>query len=95
MPKKRKSRGRSKGDKGKSARVQCDLCGAWIPRDKAIKVTKPVSLLEPQLAKDLMKQGAQIYRRVVTKNYCVKCAISKRVVKVRAKDERRQAESLS
>ncbi len=54
-----------------------------------------MSLLEPQLAKDLMKQGAQIYRRVVTKNYCVKCAISKRVVKVRAKDERRHAESLS
>jgi small subunit ribosomal protein S26e len=95
LPKKRKSRGRSKGDKGKSSRVQCDLCGAWIPRDKVIKVTKPVSLLEPQLAKDLMKQGAQIYRRVVTKNYCVKCAISKRVVKVRAKDERRHAESLS
>jgi len=95
VPKKRKSRGRNKGDKGKSARVQCDICGGWVPRDKAIKVTKPVSLLEPQLAKDLMKQGALIYRRVVTKNYCVKCAISKRIVKVRSKDDRRTAESLS
>ena len=66
-----------------------------MPRDKAIKVTKPVSLVDPQLAKDLIKQGALIFRRIVTKNYCVKCAISKRVVKVRAKDERRHAESLS
>ena len=95
MPKKRKSRGRSKGNKGASSKVQCDLCGAWIPRDKVIKVTKPVSLVEPQLARDLMKQGALIFRRVVTKNYCVRCAISKRVVKVRAKDERKNADSLS
>ncbi|HRR55010.1 MAG TPA: 30S ribosomal protein S26e [Candidatus Methanomethylicus sp.] len=95
MPKKRKSRGRSKGAKGQSGRVQCDLCGAWCPRDKVIKVTKPVSLVEPQLARDLQKQGALIMRRIVTKNYCVKCAISKRVVKVRAKDDRRKADSLS
>jgi len=94
LPKKRKSRGRSKGDKGKSARVQCDACGAWVPRDKAIKVTKPVSMLEPQLARELAKQGAMIYRRVVTKHYCVSCAIYQRVVKVRAKDERKRAESL-
>jgi len=89
LPKKRKSRGRSKGDKGKSGRVQCDGCGAWVPRDKAIKVTKPVSILEPQLARELQKQGALIYRRVVTKFYCVSCAIFQRVVRVRAKDERK------
>ena len=95
MPQKRKSRGRNKGSKGQAGRLQCDICGAWVPRDKAIKITKPVSLLEPQLARDLIKAGALISRRIVTKNYCVKCAISKRVVKVRAKDERKHADSLS
>lgn len=94
MPKKRKSRGRNKGSKGQSSRVQCDACGAWVPRDKAIKVTKPVSILEPQLARELQKQGAFIYRRVVTKNYCISCAIYQRVVKVRSKDERKTAGAL-
>jgi small subunit ribosomal protein S26e len=94
MPKKRKSRGRSKGDKGKSSRIQCDGCGAWVPRDKVIKVTKPVSIIDPQLAKELTKQGAQIYKRVVTKYYCVSCAIFQRVVKVRAKEERKVSKQL-
>jgi len=94
MPKKRKSRGRSKGSKGQSSRVQCDSCGAWVPRDKAIKVTKPVSVVEPQLARELTKQGAFIFKRVVMKYYCVSCAIFQRVVKVRAKDERKTAGSL-
>jgi small subunit ribosomal protein S26e len=94
LPKKRKSRGRNKGSKGQSSRVQCDACGAWVPRDKAIKVTKPVSILEPQLARELQKQGAFIYRRVVTKNYCISCAIYQRVVKVRSKNERKTAGAL-
>lgn len=94
MPKKRKSRGRNKGSKGQSSRVQCDGCGAWVPRDKAIKVTKPVSILEPQLARELQKQGAFIYRRVVTKNYCISCAIYQRVVRVRSKSERKTAGAL-
>lgn len=94
MPKKRKSRGRSKGSKGQSSRVQCDSCGAWVPRDKAIKVTKPVSILDPQLTRELQKQGAFIYRRVVTKSYCISCAIYQRVVKVRAKGERKTAGAL-
>lgn len=94
MPKKRKSRGRNKGSKGQSSRVQCDACGAWVPRDKAIKVTKPVSIVDPQLARELTKQGAFIYRRIVTKNYCISCAIYQRVVKVRSKGERKTATDL-
>ena len=89
MPKKRKSRGRTKGSKGMSSRVQCDGCGAWVPRDKAIKITKPVSIVEPQLARDLAKQGAFIYKRIVTKYYCVSCAVHRGVVKVRSRQERR------
>ena len=50
MPKKRKNRGRSKGDKGKSRLVQCDCCGRWVPEDKAIVVTRMYSPVDPQLA---------------------------------------------
>ena len=39
MPKKRKSRGRSKGGKGRSELVHCSGCGCLVPRDKAKKVT--------------------------------------------------------
>ncbi|MCI4462089.1 MAG: 30S ribosomal protein S26e, partial [Thermogladius sp.] len=39
MPKKRESRGRRKGDKGKVELVQCDNCGRLVPADKAICVT--------------------------------------------------------
>ncbi|MCQ5337354.1 MAG: 30S ribosomal protein S26e [Candidatus Methanomethylicia archaeon] len=95
MPKKRKSRGRSKGDKGRSSKVQCDVCGAWVPRDKVIKVTKPVSIVDPQLEKELKKQGALIFKRVVTKNYCVSCAIFHGIVKVRSKEERKVEKPLS
>jgi len=35
MPVKRKSRGRSKGQKGRSSYVQCGSCGQLVPRDKA------------------------------------------------------------
>jgi small subunit ribosomal protein S26e len=94
MPKKRKSRGRSKGSKGMSSRVQCDGCGAWVPRDKAIKITKPVSIVDPQLARDLVKQGAFIYKRIVMKYYCVSCAVYQHVVGPRQKSERKTATDL-
>lgn len=89
MPKKRKSRGRAKGRKGKEDRVQCDSCGAWIPRSKAKKVTRYVSPVDPQLAKELEKKGAIIQRYPVTKYYCVSCAIFRGIVKIRSRDERK------
>ncbi|MFZ0556054.1 MAG: 30S ribosomal protein S26e, partial [Nitrososphaeraceae archaeon] len=33
MPKKRASRGRTKGGKGSSGTVHCSQCGAMVPRD--------------------------------------------------------------
>ncbi|MEM4246563.1 MAG: 30S ribosomal protein S26e [Candidatus Bathyarchaeia archaeon] len=90
MPKKRSSRGRSKGGKGASGLVQCDNCGALVPRDKAKHVTRFVSLVDRTLAKELRSQGAQIASQKVVKTYCVSCAVHHGVVKVRAKAERRR-----
>jgi len=38
MPLKRASRGRRKGGKGSSDRIQCINCGATVPKDKAKKL---------------------------------------------------------
>ncbi|WP_455364257.1 30S ribosomal protein S26e [[Eubacterium] cellulosolvens] len=90
MPKKRSSRGRSKGGKGASGLVQCDSCGALIPRDKAKHATRYVSLVDRSLAKELRSQGAQIASQRVTRTYCVSCAVHRGVVKVRSKIDRKQ-----
>ena len=89
MPFKRKSRGRSKGSKGSSGVVQCAMCGQMVPRDKAKKVTRRTSLVDPQLAKELRQKGTYLGGWVDTKYYCVSCAVHRGIVKVRAENERR------
>jgi small subunit ribosomal protein S26e len=88
MPQKRKSRGRTKGRKGRSKFVQCSMCGALVPRDKAKKVTHYTSLVDSSLAKELRAKGAYLPRQKVEKYYCISCAVHRRVVKVRAKEKR-------
>jgi small subunit ribosomal protein S26e len=89
MTKKRASRGRSKGGKGRSALVQCSNCARWVPKDKAKRVTSRLSLVEPQLAKELRASGTYISSPTIVKNYCVSCAVYYGVVKVRSEQERR------
>ncbi len=90
MPKKRRSRGRSKGGKGKGSLVQCSMCGELVPRDKAKKLTRRVTLVDPTLARELRQKGTYLASRVETKYYCVSCAVHRGVVKVRARDERKR-----
>jgi small subunit ribosomal protein S26e len=71
--------------------VQCSYCGAQVPRDKAKRVTKYTSLVEPRLLKELKDQGAQIARYRSTKYLCISCAVHRGVVKVRGKEERKTA----
>ena len=89
MPVKRKSRGRSKGGKGKSSLVQCSSCGELVPRDKAKKVSRRVSMVDSALYRELRQKGTYIASSTDTRYYCVSCAVHRGVVKVRAKDERR------
>ena len=90
MPKKRTSRGRTKGGKGSSGTVHCSQCGAMVPRDKAKKITGRVTLVEPILAKELRAQGAYIAASTDVKFYCVSCAVHRGIVKVRSESERRR-----
>jgi small subunit ribosomal protein S26e len=89
LPKKRKSRGRSKGGKGRSDNIQCSKCGTIVPRDKAKKVTSRVTLVEPMLARELRAAGAYIAAPMTVKFYCVSCAVHYGHVRVRAKADRR------
>ena len=88
MPKKRKSRGRSKGGKGRSGLVQCSICGGLVPRDKAKKRTTYVSPVDATLARELRAKGTYIARTRVENWLCVSCAVHRGMVKVRAKVER-------
>lgn len=90
MPLKRASRGRKKGGKGSSVRIQCSNCGATVPRDKAKKVTSRLNLVEHSLAKELRAQGAYIAAPTVLKWYCISCAIHFGILKIRSADSRRQ-----
>jgi small subunit ribosomal protein S26e len=89
LPKKRENRGRRKGDKGHVGYITCDNCGARIPEDKAICVTRPYSLVDATLAAELEKKGAIIPRYSVTKCYCINCAVHFGIVKIRAESERK------
>ncbi len=94
MPVKRKNRGRRKGKsrKGREEYVYCSNCGKRIPRDKAIKVERRMTPVDPQLAKELKKQGAVILSTPVLKYYCVSCAVHYGIVRIGGYSERRARE---
>ena len=94
MPLKRASRGRRKGGKGSSDRIQCVNCGATVPRDKAKKVTSRLNLVEHALAKELKTQGTYIATPKILKWYCISCAIHFRILKIRSESSRRQHQRL-
>ena len=89
MPFKRASRGRRKGGKGSSDRIQCTNCGATVPRDKAKKITSRLNLVEHSLAKELRAQGTYIASPTVLNWYCISCAIHFGILKIRSAASRR------
>ena len=89
LTKKRSSGGRSKGGKGRSGMVQCSYCGAQVPRDKAKKVTRYTSLVDPRILNELKEMGARITRTKTTKYLCISCAVHRGVVNIRSKEERK------
>jgi small subunit ribosomal protein S26e len=89
MPKKRKSGGRSKGGKGRGKMIQCSMCGKVVPRDKAKRKDTFTSFVDPQLSRELRKEGAIIPRQKSVKYYCINCAVHRGVVKIRSRDSRK------
>ncbi|MFW9853923.1 MAG: 30S ribosomal protein S26e [Candidatus Thorarchaeota archaeon] len=89
MGRKRKSRGRSKGKKGASQRVQCSSCGQQVPRDKAKRKTAYKSLVDPVIRSELRKQGTKVPRIPMIRYYCVSCAVHRGIVQIRSEDHRK------
>jgi len=88
MAKKRKGRGRKKGQSGSKHRVQCSKCGRLVPADKAKKVTKRVTLVDRDTAYTIRKGGGYVPFKVVTRNLCISCAVHTRQVHIRSKRDR-------
>lgn len=87
---KRKNRGRSKGrSAGRKQPVQCDLCGAKVPRDKAIKDVRKESAVSGRLAHELRKQGAYVPAGRKVKYYCIGCAMKLGLIHQREKSKRK------
>lgn len=62
-----------------------------MPRDKAKRISTWPNYIEPQIRKELLQKGARISTVKTMKWLCISCAVHRGVVKVRAKEERRQA----
>jgi len=89
MTKKRKSGGRSKGAKGASGYVSCSACSKSVPRDKAKKKTRIRSVVDPQIYRELRKEGAHIPRVESTEYYCINCAVHRGITGIRSKSDRK------
>ena len=66
----------------------------WSPEIKQKKITGRITLVEPQLAKELKQQGAYIAPSTDVKFYCVSCAVHRGIVKVRSENDRRNSGKL-
>jgi len=91
MPKKRKSGGRKKGkSRGRGKTVQCEACGASVPIDKAKKIYRRVSFIEPRLMRELKKQGAYVPGSQTVKYFCVACAVHRGYYSPRKQEDRKK-----
>ena len=88
MAKKRKSRGRKKGQSGRGKSVQCSKCGRIVPVDKVKTVTKRIPLVDRDTEFKLRKDGGYISSKVVTQKLCISCAVHTHKVNIRPKNER-------
>nr|WP_147664674.1 30S ribosomal protein S26e [Candidatus Prometheoarchaeum syntrophicum]QEE17789.1 30S ribosomal protein S26e [Candidatus Prometheoarchaeum syntrophicum] len=94
MPKKRRSGGRTGSKGGRDGSVHCAKCGRLVPRGKAKRVTKFVSLVDGTIAKELRDSGAIVPRRQESSWYCISCAIHNHKIHIRASGDRNKREKI-
>ena len=71
---------RRKGESGRATVVECAICGAKVPRDKAMEKRRRSLPLDRNLRPLLMESGAKLHgtRRIVY--YCISCAKHRKYV---------------
>lgn len=94
MPKKRRSGGRTGSKSGRDGAVQCTKCGRMVPRGKAKRVTRYVSLVDGTIGKELRDAGAIVPRRQVSSWFCISCSIHMHKIHIRSADDRRKRDKI-
>lgn len=94
MPKKRRSGGRTGSSSGHDTMVHCDHCHRMVPRGKAKRISRYVSLVDSTIGKELRDAGAIIPRRKIEEWYCISCAIHSHRVHIRPDADRQKREKL-
>ena len=87
MPKKRRNNGhRIRGSaRGHIARLRCDICGTSVARDKAIRKNVVKNIISASIMKDVLDasvyENYQVPKTYSKINYCISCAVHRRIVK--------------
>ena len=93
MPKKRRNQGRNKCNRGHVKPIVCVNCGRLCPKDKAVKRFTIRDIVDASSKRDLEAARAfeeyLVPKLYVKMQYCIGCAIHRRVVKVRSREDRR------
>lgn len=93
MPVKRQNHGRQKKNRGATSNVQCNQCGALVPKDKAVSRTSNSPVIEAAAMDDLrvatIYEAPEVPTFMNIENHCISCACHLRIVKVRSKEDRK------
>eukprot|EP01125_Pyxidicula_operculata_P000606 TRINITY_DN10603_c0_g1_i1.p1 TRINITY_DN10603_c0_g1~~TRINITY_DN10603_c0_g1_i1.p1 ORF type:complete len:107 (-),score=15.63 TRINITY_DN10603_c0_g1_i1:128-448(-) len=94
MTKKRRNAGRSKHGRGHTKAKTCDGCGRLSPKDKIIKRFQVRNIVETSALSDIQANTGLGDDYVLPKtfykfHYCISCAIHRRIVRVRSREDRR------
>merc|ERR1712014_101406 len=90
MVKKRRNNGRSKHGRGHVKRVRCELTGALVPKDKAVKRFEVRNIGSDESFRRDLQDATTIDGYVAPKTfrkmyYCISAAIHSRKVRVRSR----------
>lgn len=74
-----------KGNKGRSQRIQCDACGRYVGKEKAIKTEKFGMPVDEALFRELESQGTKIHISSCIVWYCISCSRHRKMKQTIAK----------
>mmetsp|Transcript_12638 Transcript_12638/g.14493 ORF Transcript_12638/g.14493 Transcript_12638/m.14493 type:complete len:107 (+) Transcript_12638:223-543(+) len=94
MTVKRRNHGRNRKGRGHvGTQVVCDGCGCKPPKDKAIKRFQVRNIVDNSSMRDIRDASAyEVYtvpKMYMKMQYCVGCAVHRRVVRGRAREARK------